>query len=213
MIFNKTLNFILSSGSQISVLRVLQYHKTGITGREVARLSGLSPKTALQSLSQLEELKVVKRVIGGRDHHFTLNRDNYLIKNGVIPLLKAENDYLPQLFVLLKKKLSQYCISIILFGSVARKEESITSDLDICIILQDKKSIKIVTPIVHELQKQIFTEYGATLSPLYFTVENFCKMAVQKLPPVDNIIKEGILIYGKPIRTIINGSQIRQSQN
>jgi predicted nucleotidyltransferase len=213
MIFNKVLNLVFSSSSHIAVLRALQNHKVGITGREIARLSGLSPKTALHTLSELEDIKIVKRVIGGRDHHFSVNRENYLIKNGILPLLQAENEFLPQLILLLKNKLSKYCISIILFGSVARNEETIESDLDICFVVQNKKTQKIIISIVHELQERIFNEYGASLAPVYFTFEEFSKKAAKNLSPVNNIIKEGILISGKPIRIIAHGSQIKQDKN
>jgi predicted nucleotidyltransferase len=206
MIFNKVLNLVFSSNSHIGVLRAMQHHKVGITGREIARLSGLSPKTTLRALTELEDVRIVKRVIGGRDHHFTLNRENYLIKNGIIPLLQIENNFLPELFSLLKSKLSKYCASIILFGSVARNEEKIESDLDICFVIQNKKSQKIIIPIVHELQNRVYAEYGASLAPVYFTLTEFSKRATKNLPPVNNIIKEGILISGKSIRIIAYGS-------
>ena len=206
MIFNKVLNSIFSSTSHIAVLRALQYHKIGISGREIARLSGLSPKSALSALSSLENIKIVYRAVGGRDHLFTLNRQNYLVKNGIIPLLQIENKFLPQLLALIKQKLSKHCISIILFGSVARNEETIESDLDICFVLQNKKSQKNIIPIIRDLQTQIYTEFGTSLAPIYFTSEEFRKRASKNLSPVNNIIKEGVLVSGKPIRILTHGS-------
>ena len=213
MIFNKILNSIFSSSSHIAVLRTLQYHKTGISGREIARLSGLSPKTSLYALTQLEDIKMVNRVVVGRDHHFTLNRENYLVKSGILPLLQIENDFLPKLFLLLKSKFSKLCISIFLFGSVARNEETLESDLDICFVIQNKKFQKIILPIVQELQEQIFIEFGATLAPIYFTVQEFRKRAAKNLSPLNSIIKEGILISGKSIRELTHGSQIKSDKN
>ena len=206
MIFNKVLNSIFSSSSHIAVLRSLQHYKIGITGREIARLSGLSPKSALSALSSLENIKIVKRVIGGRDHLFTINRENYLVKNGILPLLQTENNILPYLLLLIKQKLSKHCISIILFGSVARNEETAESDIDICFVVQNKKSQKKIVPIIHDLQDRIFTEFGASLAPIYFTIDEFRKRAAKNLSPVNNIIKEGILISGKPIKVIAHGS-------
>ncbi len=206
MIFNKILSSIFSSTSHIAVLRALQHHKIGISGREIARLSGLSPKSALSALSSLENIKIVYRAVGGRDHLFTLNRQNYLVKNGIISLLQIENKFLPQLLALIKQKLSKHCISIILFGSVARNEETIDSDMDICFVLQNKKSQKNIIPIIRDLQTQIYTEFGTSLAPIYFTSEEFRKRAAKNLSPVNNIIKEGILVSGKPIRILTHGS-------
>jgi|YelNatPaOPRAMG01_1025707.scaffolds.fasta_scaffold77154_3 predicted nucleotidyltransferase len=206
MIFNKILNSIFSSSSHIAVLRALQHHNTGISGREIARLSGLSPKSALYALSSLENIKIVKRVIGGRDHLFTLNRVNYLVKNGILPILQIENNYLPRLLSIIKQKLSKQCISIILFGSVARNDETSDSDLDICFVVQNKNVKNNILPSVHHLQDRIFNEFGASLAPVYFTLDEFRKRASKNLPPVNSIIREGILISGKPIRIITHGS-------
>ncbi len=85
--------------------------------------------------------------------------------------------------------------------------------MDICFVLGNKKSQKIVIPIVHELQERIFTEYGASLAPIYFTLEEFNKRAIKYLSPVNNIIKEGILISRKSIKEIKYGSQIKQNKN
>lgn len=206
MIFNKVLNHIFSSSSHIAVIRSLQYHKIGITGREIARLSGLSPKSALYALSSLENIKIVNRVVGGRDHLFTLNRQNYLVKNGIIPLLQIENKFLPQLLEIIKQKLAKHCISIILFGSVARSNETTESDLDICFVVQNKSSQKDIVQIIHDLQDQIFNEFGASLAPIYFTHDEFRKKAAKNLSPVNNIIKEGVLISGRSIRILSHGS-------
>lgn len=206
MIFNKVLNHIFSSRSRIAVLRVLQHYKIGITGREIARLTGLSPKSALSALSLLENIKIIKRVIGGRDHLFTLNRDNYLVKNGILPILQIENKILSQLLLLIKQKLSKHCISIILFGSIARKEESADSDLDICFVVLNKSYHKHILPIIHDLQDRIFTEFGTSLAPIYFTLDEFKKKSAKNLSPVNNIIKDGILISGKTIRDLTHGS-------
>ncbi len=206
MIFNKVLSSIFSSSSHIAVLRALQHYKVGISGREIARLSGLSPKSALYALSSLENIKIVTRVIGGRDHLFTLNRENYLVNNGILPILQIEDNFLPQLLSLIKQKLSKQCISIILFGSVARNEETPESDLDICFVVQNKKTQNNILHAVHNLQDRVFNVYGASLAPVYFTLDEFRKRASKNLPPVNSIISEGILISGKPIGIITHGS-------
>ncbi len=66
---------------------------------------------------------------------------------------------------------------------------------------------------VQALQKQIFVEFGVALAPIYFTVQEFRKRVEKNLPPLNNIIKEGILIAGKPIRELTHGSQIKLKKN
>ena len=52
-----------------------EFKETGITGREVARLANINHRTALLVLENLLQIDIVHRLIGGRDHIFTLNRE------------------------------------------------------------------------------------------------------------------------------------------
>ncbi len=205
MIFHKVLNYVFSSFSNVAVLRALIHAKTGLSGREISRNAGISAKTALIALTNLENLKIVHRTIGGRDHLFVLNRKNYLVEQGMVPLLQTEAKYLLEIFELIKKHFSKACVSIIVFGSVARKEERIDSDLDICLVLKNSnvnKDIAKLKPAALELAAE---KYGASLSIITFTGYQFIRRAQQKLEPVNNIIKEGVFIYGKPLKELLNG--------
>ena len=205
MIFHRVLNHIFSSYTNIAVLRALSFSKTGLTGREIARNCGISPKSALIALTNLENLHIVKRVIGGRDHIFTLNTGHYFVSKGITPLLNTELNFLPDILSLIKSKLSKKTISIILFGSVARKEEDIDSDLDICMIVKDKSQKTEVEKIKSELFTVISDKYGATISAILFTENEFRKRGLKNLSPINNIIKEGRLISGKPIKILLYG--------
>lgn len=206
MKFRKLLNEVFSGPSQIAVLRPLYLHKSGITGRETARLAGISPKSALQALSGLEQLKIVKRVIGGRDHHFTLNRENYIVKNGISPLLRAETDMLNRLLQLVKKEISPFSLSIVLFGSVARGEENSSSDLDILIIPQDPASAKEINAKIVKLRIKSEEEYGVHISPMILTKEKLRKLAKSGSSVIESLRSDGVVIFGKTLTGLINGT-------
>ena len=70
MIINRVLDNVLSTYSSIAVLRALLHSAKGLTGREISRNALITPKSALIALSKLTDLKIVNRVIGGRDHTF-----------------------------------------------------------------------------------------------------------------------------------------------
>ncbi len=204
MIINRVLDDVLSTYSSIAVLRALLHSAKGLTGREISRNALITPKSALIALSKLTDLKIVNRVIGGRDHHFSLNRKNYLVINGILPLLESENQYMDVIVKLLKKYLSKKCISIILFGSVARKEEKVGSDLDICAVVQSNVQLKEIDQIRQELFYQLAEKFGITLGLTSFTQNEFRKKGLKGQPPINNIIKEGVLIFGKPIKMILH---------
>ena len=148
MVIHKTLNEIFSTYSNIAVTRELRYTTNGFTGREIAKRAGLSAPAALKALTHLESLKIVNRRIGGRDHIFTLNFSNYYVEQVLLPALEAESRYFEKIKSELKKHLSKDSESVILFGSVARNDETIKSDFDICVVYKNQKNRNILENIL-----------------------------------------------------------------
>ena len=204
MIIHKPLNEIFSTYSNIAVIRELRYTKNGFTGRDIAKKSGLSAPAASTTLSHLESLKIVKRQIGGRDHIFTLNFSNYFVNKIVLPLLEAEDQYYNSIINEIKKTLSKEAVSIILFGSVARRQESVESDFDLCIVYAGSRDKKILENKVSAIRDKFHNDFGITLAPFYISILEFKKRTKLNKPPIKSIIKEGIVITGKSIKGILN---------
>lgn len=201
MIINNILQHIFSSPSNVIILRTLNSRVVGISGREIARISKLSTRTAQSVLANLESLGLVNRTIGGRDHLFTLNRNNKIVSKLIKYIFEFEDGFRKEILSVIKKKISPLVSSLILFGSVARKEEEYSSDFDLCIVYnKDKTKIE---KAVSELRDKLYDDYKITLAPFYITETDFKKKANKNLSPVNNILKDGILIAGKPIRELI----------
>jgi predicted nucleotidyltransferase len=205
MRINNILNAVFSAQSNIIILRAMINYNVGISGREVSRISGLSPRACFNTLTSLENIGVVKRVRGGRDHLFAINRDNYLVSEAILPLLNAESAFLETIKKDIKSKLKNKCNSVYIYGSVARKDESSGSDFDICIVMNNQKEQKLLENEISELTHQAYLKYGITLSPVYFTVNDFVKKYNLNKPPVPGIVNEGIIIYGN--KQIRNGKK------
>lgn len=200
MIFHHVLDHIFSTWSHIAVLRVLQYAAQGLSGREVARLAGMSHRACLNALTDLEELGIVLRHRGGRDHSFTLNRDHALVADGILPLLGLEREFRQRLERLLKSRLDRHVDSIILFGSVVRKEETAESDLDVCILVSHTSQISRVRQRVHDLAGNVQRRFNAGLSPVILTRAEFLHGLRKGKSPMKEIAAEGVPISGNVIR-------------
>ncbi len=199
MVVNRVLDEIFSRWSNVAVLRALNKYATGISGREVARAAGITVKNCFNALNDLESIGIVTRIRGGRDHLFSLNREHFLVKQGIIPLLQVESDFAGVMFNEIKKKLKSRCNSVYLFGSVARKEEEAGSDLDLCIIYDSKNNKKQLEETVFELQSLFRKKYFVNISPFFIKEPDFIKRAKNNKPPVNEIINEGKLIFGNPV--------------
>ena len=205
MIFYRVLDQVLNGSSQIAVLRAMQDSKIGLSGRKIVRLAGISPKACLQALTNLENLSIVFRQRGGRDHFFSLNREHLIVKEGILTLLELERSYLKLLSKKIIRNTSKNSESIILFGSVARKEESVESDIDICFVYSDTSYREMIMKKLEELSPSIKRQYGATISPFFISPNGFKRKAKLNQPPINEISKDGIVLYGKSIKVLANG--------
>lgn len=205
MVFHEVLDRVFSTWSHIAALRVLQDSAVGMTGREISRFAGMSHRSCLKALSELEEIAIVNRLIGGRDHRFSLNREHILVTEGILPLLNLERKLLQEVSELLRKRLARYVQGIILFGSVVRKTETTQSDLDVCLLIGKEREREAISSRVNTIAPQFRKRFGAGLSPFIIPVSDFRQRARAQKPPMSEIIKEGVVIAGKTIREILRG--------
>lgn len=205
MIIHNVLNQLFSSAASVSILRELALRSKGATGRELARASGITHQAAHNTLSKLELLNIVNRELLGNAHYFILNRKHFLTKNIVELLFDSEREFSDLLFNKIKNTVGKYAVSVLLFGSVARGDETLESDLDICIIYTNNK--KSIEEIISLLREELFEQFGVTLAPYYITKTNFIKKYKADKSPVSEIVKEGKLIFGTPINRIIYGKK------
>lgn len=203
MVVNKILEYIFSAPSNVTILRVLNERNVGVSGREVKRLTGLSLRTVQLSLVNLENTGIVKKFSGKRENLYLIDRKQFLSKYLIDKIYETEKLFLKEILKVTRKKISKYCESIILFGSAARGDESIQSDLDLCIVYKGK--IGIIEDAVSELKATLFNTFNITLAPLYISTSDFRKSGIKGKVPFDSIIKEGKLISGKSIKELLNG--------
>ena len=78
---------------------------------------------------------------------------------------------------------------IMLFGSVARGDDSEESDIDILIVSPIADKIK---PEIHKITMDIILEKDEVISPRLMTEDEFQK--VEDYPFLTNVLKEGVVI-------------------
>ena len=189
------MDVVLSSPSRISILRVLRDVKEGLSGREIARRSGMNHQTIALALERLENRGVIRRLGSGRNQLFRLNRANRLVGKVILPLLVAEQKQ----YLLMQEDLAGvvagHCLSAVIFGSVARGEETQASDLDLLLIVE--KKVHELQDIIRELVRRGMESWGIRVSPLIMTKTEFSRKAAQGDLLVSNVVNEGVVLYGK----------------
>lgn len=203
MLVNRVLDEVFSRWSNVAVLRALNKRAVGLSGREVARIAGITNKNCFTALVDFENLGIVNCERGRREHSYKLNRQHALVEEAIIPLLQYEENYFDRIASFIKSKLRSKTISLIVFGSVARKEETMKSDYDLCIVMADAKLKEKVQDAYFDISFDITKRFGITVSPIYFTKSAFLQKVRQNKSPVNNIIKEGKVISGLSIKELL----------
>lgn len=205
MIIHRAFDEVFRSWSHVAVLRAIRDTAVGLTGNQVARAAGMQPRSALRALTSLEQLGIVRRQRGGRDHLFTLNRDHFLVSRGIIPLYDVEEKLLSAISSAIEKSAKGWAVSVILFGSVARKEERASSDFDLCCIVRSESQKKDLQRKLDSLSSKLYKQFGARLSPLYFSLQEFRNKIESGNPLARQIVEEGRVIVGKGVKELSRG--------
>jgi len=206
MRFDYILDEVFSTWSHIAVLRVLMDAPHPLSGREISRLSQMNHRPCLHALTRLEHIGFVNRDRGGRDHLFTVNHENRLWTEGILPLLEIERRHLGRLAKRLRKELSLYVESAIMYGNGIMKREAHDTTVDLCLVINNRMTeqeirshLKIIAPLV-------WKRYCAKLQVVIFSESDFVRRAQRGQAAVQAILKEGQVITGKTFRELMGTS-------
>ncbi|MCX6141912.1 MAG: nucleotidyltransferase domain-containing protein [Ignavibacteriales bacterium] len=204
MVIHRAFDDVLRSWSHVAVLRAILDSASGLTGNEIARSSGMHPRSALKALTSLEELGIVRRQRGGRDHLFTLNRDHFLTREGLLPLYQAEQKFRRAIEDSLVTLLKGRVLSAVIFGSVSRMQETPQSDLDLCCIVSSENKKGVVQEMLASEAVPLYRNFGVKLAPVFFSLSEMKKKKRSGL--IREILNEGKVIVGTKVEELLRGT-------
>lgn len=197
------LDDLLGQKSKVTILRIL-YRETELTGREIARKAELSARAAQQTLQELYAIGILNRKIVGASYLFSLNRTRYVVENIISPLFDSEQGLSAAMIQELRKTLpNKGIVSVIMFGSVARGESKQGSDLDIMIVLDNALDAREITSCIQEKGGEFLAKFGMMLSPTVIRQCDFISRFDKKDKLIQNVIKEGRVIFGKHFEEVL----------
>lgn len=191
----------LKDAAYISCLRHLK-NQADLSGRELAKLSGVSQFKIRTVLADLSRQGLLKKRLSGRSHLYALNRHHFLAEK-IAPLLEIEENFFPFLGTWIINRMDRKPASIILFGSVARGEERPDSDIDLLFIYRSVDSeIKLMEKINEALSDSL-EYFGNRLAPVLTTPAAFQKAIKDRDPFFLRILKEGLTIKGATMNEVL----------
>jgi predicted nucleotidyltransferase len=185
------------------VLQVLVGTELGLTGREVAAMTGRrSHKGVLDSLHRLTTHGLVKRVPLNRAYLFTLNRDH--IAAEAVELLMALRG---KLFGLIEQGIRGWEISPVhasVFGSTARGDGGLDSDIDMLIVHPPGMSgDQRWQAQVDALRDQIEAWTGNRANIVERSEAQLAELVRQQRPILAELRSDAIVVAGCHIETLL----------
>jgi len=198
------INEIIDSPSKLAILRVFASRKgLKATGREIAKLSGYSVPSTHESLKGLHSRHILNLEIIGKQHIYTLNEEDRIVKKIIRPLFEAEGSVKDEIRDFLveeikKAGLKPKIVSLIFYGSVQKDKANKTSDVDIAVVVGKAVDVKRVADIfVSSITDRFKSYFGVQLDPYIKSAADFRSRLRKNLSPVSTLMKSYTVLYGK----------------
>ena len=186
MLFSEPFGGVIP-GARGAVLATLLRTDTPLTGRQIHALvsDNYSLWTVQEALKALTQLGLVNTQTIGRAGVHTMNEDHF----SVAPL-RVLVDPITALTDTVREVAGHAVKTVILFGSIARGEANIHSDIDLAVIAPvgwDGRT---------DLEDAVRTRLGNNCDVLGFTPEDFTRLADTGEPVVREILTDGVALIG-----------------
>jgi predicted nucleotidyltransferase len=186
MLFNEPFGGVIP-GARGAVMAALLRTDAPLTGRQVHTLvsDDYSLWTVQEALKALTQLGLVNTQTVGRAGVHTVNEDHV----SVAPL-RALLDPIAALTDTVREAVGDNVKAVILFGSIARGEADISSDVDLAVIAPAGWEGRT------DLEDAVRTRLGNDCDVLVLSPEDFTRLPGSGEPVVREILKDGVALIG-----------------
>jgi len=201
MRIRRPLDDLFGNPNNVRVLRhLILYPSPVITGRGIARELGMSHATCIRSLNNLVDLGMLTRKRVGSSATYELAESSAILTDILEPAFRTESQLLQGLVDTMLVGIKGKVIAAYLYGSVARGEDTPSSDVDMLLILKQPGDKPAVEEALARNKEQAYKSYRVGVSAITYDLDRFKRMKAQKHPLITEVAKEGVLLFGKEVR-------------
>ncbi len=195
MKFHISLLDVLNSKTKVKIIKFLLTHEASMSEREIASILKISHMSVNRTMRELADMNFVDFVTIGKAHIWKVNSKSYAFKvlsvliKGVSIIKEPLEDLKNTLLRNLPKTLIRRAV---LFGSVAKGLENTNSDIDVFILVKNKRSKEVLEFSIEKLSNICFEVYGNRLAPYILTEQ---EMKQKKNLRIISEVDKGIQIF------------------
>jgi predicted nucleotidyltransferase len=195
----------LTSVVEAAVLRVLARAEAGFSGRQVHALAGIGSTSSVhRALTRLVRLGVVSAEPSPPSIIYRANRDHVLWP--VIELgLSARQRALDGIRLFFDENVpeevpDEWRVSAAVFGSVARRDSDIDSDIDLFLVFPDGFDEDARIDFTYRLSEHVRRLTGNEAQVFAVDRSELVDRIADSDPLVSNVLQDGIQLFGPPLR-------------
>lgn len=191
---------IIGSAAKVKVLRILVESKIAYSLKDIQKLSGLSIGVIHKVITLLKEENIIIQKKGkGKQRYYQINLESKY-SGKLSAIFDQEKDERRNIPAHIWNRLEALCsglkakftgiTGIILFGSLAKGEFRINSDIDLLIITKDNfKDEPKARGLCSKMKNKV--------NPIFMAEKEFEKHKIKKSDFYENIMKEGLRLNGQ----------------
>ena len=191
-----TIENLLGSRSRIAVLRVIHGVSVPLNASQIAVRAKLSHVAAASVLSDFASMGVILSSPAGRATVHWLNRESVYVENMLEPLLQAERDVPEDLVDDLAGAFQDEAVSVVLFGSYARGDQTPGSDVDVALVADDTDKKSVLESAIAAYASEFRSRFGASLSALTYTRREAEALWDTSPNLAESLRRDGIVVSG-----------------
>ena len=157
------LNNFFSCHSKIDILRTIISSEDPQSGRQIAAQAGRSPRSCQLSLDELVRLNALRRREAGKAYYYTVNLENQIITDLIIPIVQQEERLTGYVVDLLRSKLSEFkgkTVGIYFLESWPRTWKGKGLSGVVLVVLPDAKKNAALEKKLKELETELIEVFG-----------------------------------------------------
>lgn len=201
MRIRQPLDDLFGNPNNVRVLRhLILYPSPVITGRGIARELGMSHSTCIRSLNLLVNTGFLIRRRVGKSATYEIARESEICTDILEPAFRAEARLLQRLVDTLLTGIRGKVRSVYLFGSVARGDDTLSSDVDILMLTKRPADRDAVETALERNTEKAYILFRIGVSTVVYDKEEFELMRAQNSPFAEEILRDGVLLAGVEVR-------------
>lgn len=199
------LDVVLGTTTRVRILRTLLPMSSPVSGTEARRLAGVrSVKAMWTSLEELTELGILLRGQTRGTHLYQINREHHLA-DPLASLFTAEARRPGEVRTALRSALESAGLanavrSAVLYGSYARGDAGVRSDLDVLVIAREEADVRPIEDALMDVGRVLEARFGPPLSPYVLSESRVRERFRDGDPLILSIASEGRELFGSPLR-------------